>query len=130
MSIFAEGNEYALPNLFVRHANPERCRAATSTTSICTESKTSTCFTMIKQQNLQNCGVLLPPASPGEALAVKPQDSLTNTEERLMCRGMSAKPSLPFAQSFSAKPEPAMVMQLSPFPSLSSKDAISTALQK
>lgn len=76
------------------------------------------------------CGVLPHPASPGEPLAVKPQDSLTNTEERLMCHGMSAKLSLPCAKPFSAKPEPAMVMEISPFLSLSSKNAISTALQK
>lgn len=46
----------------MRHANPERCRAATSRTSSCTESKNRTCFTMMKQQNLQNA--LWGPSSP------------------------------------------------------------------
>lgn len=100
-----------IQNLFVSHANPQRCRAATSRTSMCTESKTRTCFTMI---NSRTCrapyGVLPPPA-----LAAKPQDSLTNTEERLMCHGMPAKPSLLSAEPFSAKPELAMGMENSPF---------------
>lgn len=62
-----------------------------------------------------HCGVLPHQAPPGELLVVKPQDSLNNTDERLMCHGMTAKLSLPGPTLFSAKPYPAMLMDISLF---------------
>lgn len=62
-----------------------------------------------------HCGVLPHWASPGEALVVKPQGSLTNTEERLMCHGMTAKLPLPCPTPFFAQPYLAMLMEIFSF---------------
>lgn len=132
MSIFAEGNEHTLSKTCLWGMQTLRgAEQPPAEPAVALSQKTGRVSPWWNNRTCRTpCGVLPHPASPGEPLAVKPQDSLTNTEERLMCHGMSAKLSLPCAKPFSAKPEPAMVMEISPFLSLSSKNAISTALQK
>lgn len=81
MSIFAEGSEYILSKTSsTGHANPDRYRAATSRAR-CAKCQKRTCVTKFLPHR----------APPGEPLVVKPQDSLTNTEERSTCHGMTAK---------------------------------------
>lgn len=115
MSIFAEGREYILSKTSsVRHANPARYRAATSRAS-CTKSRKRMCFTRTKQQNLQSTLWGSSSSSTTWRTSGCKTSRQSNTDERLMCHGMTAKLSLPGPTLFSAKPYPAMLMDTSPF---------------